>query len=79
MKPLFLVGAILILLGAATLVYGGVTYYTQKDVVNFGGVKIQTEQKKQVPLSPVFGGVAVLVGVVLMVAGRRGSSRAVTI
>ena len=79
MKPLFLIGVILILLGAATLIYGGVTYYTQKDVVDFGGVKIQTEQKKQIPLSPVFGGIAVLVGVVLVVAGRRGSSRAGTI
>lgn len=79
MKPLFLVGVILILLGTVTLIYGGVTYYTQKDVVDFAGVKIQTEQKKQIPLSPVFGGVAVLAGVVLVVAGRRGSSRAGTI
>jgi len=79
MKPLFLTGVILILLGAAALIYGGVTYYTKKDVVNFGDVKIQTEQRKQIPVSPIFGGVAVLAGVVLVVAGRRGSSRGGTI
>ena len=75
MKSLFTIGVILIVLGAAALIYGGVTYYTKKDVVDFGGVKIQTEQRKQIPLSPVFGGVAVLVCVGLVVAGRRGSSR----
>jgi hypothetical protein len=79
MKPLFVIGLILILLGAAALIYGGVTYYTKKDVVDFAGVKIQTEQKKQVPLSPVFGGVGVVAGVVLVIAGRLGSSRRATI
>lgn len=74
MKSLFSIGVILIVLGAAALIYGGVTYYTKKDVVDFGGSKFRPNRKTDPPVAG-FWGVAVLAGVVLVVAGRRGSSR----
>ena len=71
MKSITLIGIILIVLGAIGLIYGGITYTSKKDVVDFGSVKIQTESKRQIPLSPILGGTAVVIGIVLVVVGQR--------
>ena len=71
MKSYTLIGTILIVVGAIGLIYGDITYTSKKDVVDFGGVKVQTETKEQIPLSPILGGTAVVVGIVLVVVGQR--------
>ena len=71
MKSYTLIGIILIVVGAMGLIYGGITYTSKKDVVDFGSVKVQTETKEQIPLSPILGGTAVVVGIVLVVVGQR--------
>ena len=75
MKSITLIGIILIVLGAIGLIYEGITYTSKKDVVDFGSVKIQTESKRQIPLSPILGGTAVVVGIVLVVVGQRRTPR----
>ncbi len=74
MNALRLIGVILIVLGAIALIYGGITYTTNKDVVDFGPVKVQAEQKHSIPLPPLLGGAAVVLGIFMLLAGRRGSS-----
>lgn len=71
MKSYTLIGIILIVLGTIGLIYGGITYTSKKDVVDFGSVKIKTEHKEQIPLSPILGGTAVVVGIVLVIVGQR--------
>jgi len=75
MNTLTLIGIILIVLGAVGLIYGGITYTSKKDVVDMGALKIQVDQKEQIPLSPIFGVAAVAVGVVLVIVGRRWTPR----
>jgi len=75
MNTLTLIGLILIVLGAVGLIYGGITYTSKKDVVDMGALKIQVDQKEQIPLSPIFGAAAVAVGVVLVIVGRRWTPR----
>ena len=75
MNTLTLIGIILIVLGGVGLIYGGITYTSKKDVVDFGSVKIKTESKEQIPLSPILGGTAVVVGIVLVIVGQRRSPR----
>ena len=75
MNTLTLIGIILIVLGAVGLIYGGITYTSKKDVVDFGSVKIKTESKEQIPLSPILGGTAVVVGIVLVIVGQRRTPR----
>jgi hypothetical protein len=75
MKSYTLIGIILIVLGTIGLIYGGITYTSKKDVVDFGSVKIKTESKEQIPLSPILGGTAVVVGVVLLIVGQRRTPR----
>ncbi len=75
MKSYTLIGIILIVVGAIGLIYGGITYTSKKDVVDFGGVKVQAETKEQIPLSPILGGTAVIAGVILVVVGQRRTPR----
>jgi uncharacterized membrane protein YidH (DUF202 family) len=75
MNTLTLIGIILIVLGAVGLIYGGVTYISKKDVVDMGALKIQVDQKEQIPMPPIVGAAAVAVGVVLVVVGRRWKLR----
>ena len=71
MNIMNIIGIILIVLGVVGLIYGGITYTSSKDVVDLGAVKLQVDQKKEIPLSPFFGAGAVAVGVILMLVGRR--------
>ena len=75
MKSYTLIGIILIVLGTIGLIHGGITYTSKKDVVDFGSVKIKTESKEQIPLSPILGGTAVVVGIVLVIVGQRRTPR----
>jgi hypothetical protein len=71
MKPLTIVGIILIALGVIALAYQGITYTTKERVVEIGPLKVDAEKEKTIPLPPVLGGVAVAAGVVLMIVGAR--------
>jgi hypothetical protein len=64
-------GIILIVLGALSLIYQGISYTTREEVVNIGGIEIQAESEEHIPLPPLVGGLAVVGGVVLVVASRR--------
>ena len=71
MKPLMLVGIILIVLGVAALAYRGITYTTQEEVAKIGPLEAKVEREKTIPLPPVLGGLALATGVVLVVLGAR--------
>jgi len=71
MRPIALVGVVLILLGVAALVYQGVTYTSRETVVDLGPVHATADRQKTLPLPPVLGMVAVAGGVVLLIAGLR--------
>ena len=71
MRPIALVGVVLILLGVAALVYQGVTYTSRETVVELGPVHATADRQKTLPLPPVLGMVAVAGGVVLLIAGVR--------
>jgi hypothetical protein len=72
MKPAALVGLILIVLGIVALVYGGITYTTQKKVLDIGPIQATKEEHKTIPLPPILGGIALVGGIVLMIgAGKR--------
>ncbi len=71
MKTASLIGIILIVLGVVSLAYQGITYTTHKKVLDIGPLQATTEQQKTIPLPPILGGVALLGGVVLLLAGRK--------
>ena len=74
MRPVAIIGLVLIVLGLAALAYQGVTYTSREKVLDIGPIHATTEREKTVPLPPVLGIVAVAAGVVLVVAGVRKRS-----
>jgi len=66
-----IIGFMLVVLGILALVYGGVSYNRQRTVVDVGPFKATATEQKNVPLSPIVGGIAVLGGVLLMAMPRK--------
>ena len=73
MKPITLVGVLLIILGVIALAYQGITYTTHKDIVDVGPIHATATEHKTIPLPPVLGGLALLGGVVLVISGNKSS------
>ena len=69
MRPLGVVGAVLIVAGAVVLALRGVSYTKNRQTVQVGPLGVTTEQKGFIP--PIYGVVAVVVGGVLMYTARR--------
>ena len=71
MKPITIVGVLLLVLGLAALVYQGVTYTSRETVLDIGPLHATTDREKTLPLPPLVGIAAVAGGVMLLVAGVR--------
>jgi len=77
MKPLVLVGLVLLVLSVLAFGYQGVAYVTTRDtVVKAGPVEVQADREHAVPLAPILSGVALLAGITFLVMGS-GRSRVV--
>jgi UDP-N-acetylmuramyl pentapeptide phosphotransferase/UDP-N-acetylglucosamine-1-phosphate transferase len=68
MRPLALIGIVLLLLGAY-VTFRGFNYSSKEEVLQVGDVKATVESKKAVPTW--VGGIAIVAGVVLIAAGMR--------
>jgi hypothetical protein len=71
MRPIAVIGVLLIVLGLAALVYQGITYTSRETVIDIGPLHATADRQKTLPLPPVLGVVAVAGGVVLLLAGVR--------
>jgi hypothetical protein len=74
MKPIFLIGIVLVVLGVLALAYQGFNYTRTEKVLDLGPMHITKETRDRIPLSPILGGVALIGGVVLLVAGAKRSA-----
>ena len=71
MRPMAIVGVILIVLGVVALVYQGISYTSRETVIDIGPLHATADRQKTLPLPPVLGIAAVAGGVALLVAGAR--------
>lgn len=71
MKATTMIGVVLIVLGVAALAYQGINYTTRETVIDIGPVHATAERHRTLPLPPVVGAVAVVGGIVLVLAGAR--------
>jgi len=74
MKPIIWVGIVLIVLGGLIFVYQGINYTRDRNVLDVGSVHITAETHERIPLPPIFGGLAIVGGVVLLVMGASNKS-----
>jgi len=77
MKGLVLVGAVLVVLGLAGLIYGGITYTKDKDTVDLGIAEITVTDKERLQIHPVLGGIVLVAGLVVLVIGLRNKGSVV--
>ena len=71
MKPAGIVGIILIVIGIIALAYGGFTYTKREKVIDAGPLQVSADREKTVPLPPILGGLCLVGGIVLGVAGNK--------
>ena len=71
MKPITLIGIVLVVLGALALAYQGINYTRQEKVLDIGPIHAMAEKHERIPLPPVIGGLALVGGVVLLVVGAK--------
>ena len=71
MKPMAIVGIVLIALGTLALVYGGITYTKSETILDVGPVKATADREKTIPLSPLAGIVGIVAGAGLMYTSRK--------
>jgi hypothetical protein len=70
MKPVVLLAVLLIVLGVISFAYQGITYTTHKKVVDLGPLQAEKTEHKTIPLPPILGGIALVGGIVLLVARK---------
>jgi hypothetical protein len=65
------IGVILIVVGLIGLIWGGVSYTRREKVIDLGPLQATAERRETIPVGPVVGGIALVGGIVLLVAGRK--------
>ena len=73
-KPITLVGIVLILLGIVAFTYQGISYTSHEKVVDIGPLQASVDTKKTIPLPPILGGLVLAGGIVLVIVGAKKSS-----
>ena len=74
MRPAGILGIILIVIGIIVIAYGGFAKFTTKEnVAKLGPLEVNKENEHRVPVGPIVGGVCIVGGVILLVAGGRSS------
>ena len=71
MKPITILGIVLIAFGAFLLASQGITYTKTEKVLDIGPIQATTQRQKTIPISPVAGGLILAAGVLLVVAGTK--------
>ncbi len=70
MRPIMLIGLILVILGVLILGYQGVAYFTTQDTIaRIGPVEINGPVDHPVPIAPILSGIALVGGVILLIIG----------
>jgi hypothetical protein len=71
MKPIMLIGILLVVLGALALAYQGFNYTHQKRILDVGPIHATAEEHERVSIPPALGGLALVGGIVLLLVGAK--------
>ena len=53
--------------------YQGITWTTKEKAVDLGPIQVTAEKSHTIPLPPIVGGVALALGAIMLVTGRKGA------
>jgi hypothetical protein len=72
MRAATVIGIILIVVGIVGFVVGGFSFHHKKKDVDLGPLQVSHEKKESVPIPPILSGIALVGGIVLVIAGAKG-------
>ena len=73
MKPLAILGLVLIGLGIAGLLLGRFSYTTEETVIDMGPITATVDEKHNIDVPDIAGFGAILAGAFLVYLGRKGA------
>jgi len=65
-----ILGIVLIVVGLLALAFGGISWTKREKIIDLGPIQAETQKRETLPLPPIFGGLAVVAGVALIIAGK---------
>jgi len=74
MRPIVMIGCVLVVLGVVALAIPSYTFFTTERVADVGFFHIDVSKPHTIVFNPVVGGVALAAGVVLVLVGLRSRS-----
>jgi uncharacterized membrane protein len=74
MKPISWLGVLLVILGGLALAYQGFNYTRQEKVLDVGPIHATAERHERVSIPPLLGGLVLVGGIALLVAGGKQGS-----
>ncbi len=69
MKPVTVIGLVLIVIGIVGFAVGGFSFTHQKQDAKLGPIDISHKQTESVPIPPILSGIALVGGIALVVVG----------
>ena len=73
MKPIAILGVLLIAIGVAGLLIANISFTEKKVIVDAGPLKVTADQQHTIPIPSIAGVLAVVVGAGLLFYGRRAN------
>jgi hypothetical protein len=73
MRPIAVIGLLLVILGIIALVIPGITYFTTEHVADVGFLRIEVSRPHTIVFNPIVGIVALIAGIALVLIGRRST------
>ncbi len=71
MKPIAVLGVLLIAIGIAGLVIANISFTEKKVIVDAGPLKVTADQQRNIPIPSIAGVIAIVVGAGLLFYGRK--------
>jgi hypothetical protein len=71
MKPIAVLGVLLIAIGIAGLLIANISFTEKKVIVDAGPLKVTADQQRNIPIPTIAGVIAVVVGAGLLFYGRK--------
>jgi uncharacterized membrane protein len=65
------IGIVLIIVGAAMLIWTGFTYTKKEKIIDAGPIQVSAEREKTVNWPPYLGGLFVLGGIVIIAVSKK--------
>jgi hypothetical protein len=69
-----IIGIVLLAIGIISLAYQGITYTTQKKIIDLGPIQATKTEHHTIPFPPILGAIALIGGIVVLVLGKRSSA-----